>query len=82
MSAEVGKDLVCQQCPAVFMWREDDLTTEYAARFKGWKVFQGETESGGFVQVVLCPVDGGSLPRRRVDKNDPIDGQQIFDFGD
>lgn len=80
MSDESGEDLKCQKCPAVFLWRTDDRTTEYAARFKDWKVFQGETEGGGFIRVVLCPADGGSQPRKRVLRHEPIDGQQLFDF--
>lgn len=81
MSTELGTDLRCQKCPAFFLWRTDDVTTEYAARFSDWKVFQGGTESGGYTNVVLCPKCGGNLVRKRVDKLEPLDGQQsLFDL--
>lgn len=64
------------------MWRVDDLTTEYAARFNDWKVFGGGTEGGGWLDVVLCPKCGGNLVRKRVDRFEPLDGQQLFDFDD
>lgn len=80
MSSELGEDLRCQQCPETYLWRFDDRTTEYAARFNDWKVFRGATEGGGYIEVVLCPICGGNLKRKRVSKIEPLDGQQSFDL--
>lgn len=80
MSTEFGQDLRCQKCPATYMWRQGDRTTEYAARFDDWKVFSGPTESGGHTDVVLCPKCGGNVVRKRVDKFEPLAGQQLFDI--
>jgi len=80
MSTELGEDLKCQKCPAFFLWRTDDRTTEYAARFNDWKVFQGPTESGGTTNVVLCPQCGGRIVQKRVPKYVPLPGQEEFLF--
>lgn len=76
---DASGDLQCQQCPKTYMFRFDRTTTEAAARFADWKVFSGPSY-GGWVDVILCPDCGGSLKRVRVDRNEPIDGQQAFDF--
>jgi hypothetical protein len=79
--SDLGRDLQCQQCPDTFLWRTDDRTTEYAARFSDWKVFQGPSETGRWIDVVLCPKCGGNIARKRVNKVEPLAGQELFDLG-
>lgn len=76
----MSADLRCQKCPAVYMFRFDRNITEAAARFAGWKVYSGPTMGYGWTDVVLCPDCGGSLKRVRVNRNEPIDGQEPFDL--
>jgi hypothetical protein len=78
--SDLGRDLQCQKCPDFFLWRIDDLTTEYAARFSDWKVFRGISETGAWIDVVLCPKCGGNIVKRRVSKIEPIAGQESFDL--